>query len=44
VAELRVEREHRFAPIELCFDLVFALAFTQVATLLPLHVIPALRG
>jgi low temperature requirement protein LtrA len=29
-----VEREHRVAPLELFFDLVFVFAFTQVATLL----------
>ena len=34
MAELRVELEHRVAPIELFFDLVFVFAFTQVTTLL----------
>ena len=33
VSDLFVEREHRVAPIELFFDLVFVFAFTQVTTL-----------
>jgi low temperature requirement protein LtrA len=34
MSELLVELEHRVAPIELFFDLVFVFAFTQVTTLL----------
>jgi low temperature requirement protein LtrA len=33
MSDLVVEREHRVAPTELFFDLVFAFAFTQVTTL-----------
>jgi len=33
MSELIVEREHRVAPTELFFDLVFVFAFTQVTTL-----------
>jgi low temperature requirement protein LtrA len=33
VSDLLVEREHRVAPAELFFDLVFVFAFTQVTTL-----------
>jgi len=33
VSELFIEREHRVAPTELFFDLVFVFAFTQVTTL-----------
>ncbi len=33
MSELRVEQEHRVAPVELLFDLVFVFAFTQVTTL-----------
>jgi low temperature requirement protein LtrA len=33
VSDLIVEREHRVAPTELFFDLVFVFAFTQVTTL-----------
>jgi low temperature requirement protein LtrA len=33
MSDLMVEREHRVAPIELFFDLVFVFAFTQVTTL-----------
>jgi low temperature requirement protein LtrA len=33
MSDLMVEREHRVAPTELFFDLVFAFAFTQVTTL-----------
>jgi low temperature requirement protein LtrA len=33
VSDLFVEREHRVAPAELFFDLVFVFAFTQVTTL-----------
>ena len=33
MSELMVEREHRVAPTELFFDLVFVFAFTQVTTL-----------
>jgi low temperature requirement protein LtrA len=34
VSELHAELDHRVAPIELFFDLVFVFAFTQVTTLL----------
>jgi low temperature requirement protein LtrA len=33
VTGLAIEREHRVAPVELFFDLVFVFAFTQVTTL-----------
>src|SRR5260370_42058266 len=33
MSALRVEEEHRVAPVELLFDLVFVFAFTQVTTL-----------
>ena len=33
MSDLMVEREHRVAPTELFFDLVFVFAFTQVTTL-----------
>ncbi len=33
MSDLFVEREHRVAPTELFFDLVFVFAFTQVTTL-----------
>jgi low temperature requirement protein LtrA len=33
VSDLSVEREHRVAPAELFFDLVFVFAFTEVTTL-----------
>jgi hypothetical protein len=35
MAATAVDQEHRVTPRELFFDLVFVLAFTQVATLSP---------
>ena len=34
MSEQLVETQHRVTPLELFFDLVFVLAFTQVTTLL----------